>query len=88
MNFIEIIGWIGSILFATCAVPQAYHSWKEKNSDGLTWLFLWMWTIGEILTLIYISVTSQQAPLIANYVLNLFFLAIIVWYKIFPTRKN
>ena len=33
----ETIGWIGSICFALCAIPQAWKSFKDGHSRGITW---------------------------------------------------
>ena len=79
----DIIGWIGSILFAVCTIPQAIDSYKRGNSDGLTWAFLLMWFFGEILTLVYI-IPKLDYPLIFNYTSNLLCLLIILWFKIKP----
>jgi uncharacterized protein with PQ loop repeat len=84
MIFIDIAGWVGSVLFAICGLPQALHSFKVKNSHGLTWGFLGLWLGGEIFTLIYIMPKNDVAPLLLNYGLNLVFLSVICWYKIFP----
>lgn len=77
----ETIGWIGSILFAVCGLPQAVQSIRDGHSRGLNWTFLLCWLGGEIFTLIYIFPKSDW-PLIFNYTLNLVFLGIIVRYKI------
>ena len=82
----ELIGWIGSILFAACAAPQAYQSWKDKHSNGMTWMFLIMWLSGEILTVIYVSQKSDVLPLLVNYGLNIILLMIIIWYRAFPKQ--
>ena len=79
----DTIGWIGSILFAACGIPQALDSFKKGNSDGLTWAFLLMWLGGEILTLIYI-IPKLDWPLIFNYTNNLLCLLIILWFKVKP----
>jgi uncharacterized protein with PQ loop repeat len=81
----EYIGWIGSILLAFCGLPQAIESYKTKNSDGLTWSFLGMWGMGEIMTIIYI-LPKWHWPLIFNYTANIVFIAIILYYKIKPQR--
>lgn len=81
---IELVGWIGAILFAFCGIPQAYHSWKNKNSHGMSWTFLWMWFWGEILTFGYVATTSFQLPLLFNYLANFLCLVIIMWYRKFP----
>lgn len=77
----EAIGWIGSLLFAICALPQAIQCTKDGHARGLNWFFLIAWTGGELLTLIYIW-PKQDWPLIANYVVNFVFLLIMLRYKI------
>ncbi|CAB4174966.1 COG4095 Uncharacterized conserved protein [uncultured Caudovirales phage] len=81
----EIIGWIGSVLFAICGLPQAIQSYNEGHSDGLNWLFILPWLFGELFTLIYI-IPKGDMPLIFNYVLNLVFLLVILYYKIKPRK--
>ena len=81
----EIIGWLGSILLAFCGLPQAIESYKTKSSEGLTWGFIGMWFIGEIMTIIYI-LPQMVLPLIFNYTANIIFLSIIIYYKIKPRK--
>jgi uncharacterized protein with PQ loop repeat len=87
---IEAIGWLGSILFALCAVPQAYQSWKNKHSNGLSWGFLLMWFFGEILMIIYVTQMEDEnvLPLLANYYFNLLLLVVIIWYRAFPASSK
>ena len=80
----EAIGWLGSILFATCAIPQVVKTWKTKRADDLSWLFLLFWLFGEIFTIIYIVVDdlSRQIthyPLYINYAFN----TVLVFYLIY-----
>lgn len=84
---IEAIGWMGAICFAICALPQAIKSYKDKSSAGISFAFLFLWTVGEVLTLTYILLTTMQLPLIVNYVFNLACLAVILWYYFKPRRK-
>ena len=79
----DAIGWLGSILFALCGLPQAIKSYKEKHSNGLAWGFLLMWLWGEIFTFAYV-LPKMDYPLLANYVVNFLFLIVIIWYKLFP----
>ena len=86
----DIIGWIGSMTLAFSALPQVFMSYKNKNSNGLSWLFLAMWGIGEIFGLIYLcNLPITSWPLIANYVLNLSMWGVIFYYKIIghPSKK-
>lgn len=84
---IEIFGWLGSFLLAICAAPQAFYALKHKNSHGISWGFLLLWLFGEIFTLIYV-LKLQDAPLLLNYTLNLVFLCVILYFKVFPKSKN
>jgi uncharacterized protein with PQ loop repeat len=79
----EIIGWIGSILFAACAIPQAWMCYKQKHAHGLSWGLLMMWFWGEILTFIYV-LPSGKIPLLVNYVFNFLLLLVIIYYKKYP----
>ena len=76
----ELIGWIGSILLALCAVPLAWQTFKQKHSNGISNTFLAMWLIGEILTFAYV-LPKQDYPLLLNYGLNIACLAIVIRYK-------
>lgn len=83
---LELIGWIGSIAFAICALPQAYQSYKDGHSNGVTWGLIVLWWIGEWCSLIYV-IPMMKWPLIANYVGNIVFVGIITYYKIWKRRK-
>ena len=78
---IEIIGWIGSTLLAICGFPQAWMSYKQGHSDGVSGGLLWCWALGELFTLLYI-ISIGNAPLLLNYTCNLISLSVIVYYKI------
>jgi uncharacterized protein with PQ loop repeat len=77
------IGWIGGILLALCAVPQAWECYTTQSAAGLSWGFLGMWGAGEVCLLIA-TLPLRQWFLTANYVLNLLALAVIYWYKLAP----
>ena len=81
----ELIGWIGSLLFAACGIPQAWQCWKSGHARGLAWGFLMMWLMGEVLTLIYI-LPKLDWPLIFNYTANLALLLIMLWFKLWPRK--
>lgn len=77
----ETIGWFGSILLAFCGAPQAWETFKTKSAKGLNWGFLLMWGIGELFTIAYI-IPKWHWPLIFNYTANIFFISVIVFYKV------
>ena len=82
---LDLLGWLGGLMLAFSAVPQALESYRCKNSNGLTWPFLMMWFWGEVFMIVYI-VPKGDIILIANYAINLFLVAIILRYKIWPIR--
>lgn len=84
---LELIGWIGGICFALCAIPQAYKSWKDGHSEGITWGLLILWIVGEVFSLVYVWPT-QKWPLIVNYASALLWTSIITWYKIFSRGEE
>lgn len=77
---LETFGWLGGIMLAICGAPQAYKSYKEKHSNGISLGFLILWTLGEIFTFIYV-VPKMDIPLLFNYTANLIFLSIIWKYR-------
>lgn len=84
---IELIGYIGSLLFAFCGLPQCIKCFREKNSDGLSWGFLFMWLGGELCLLYYTFFNiGLDIPLLMNYTINLLFLTVIFKYKIKPKK--
>jgi len=81
---IEVVGWLGSIMFSICGLPQLIKTWKSKRVDDLSALFLWLWFWGEIFTLIYILIgdiaqANYHIPLYFNYAINI----LIVFYLLY-----
>ena len=81
----DTLGWLGGMLLAFSAVPQALESYRSKNSDGLTLGFIAMWWTGMVSMTIYI-VPKGDMILIANYIVNLILVTIIARYKLWPIR--
>ena len=83
---IEIVGWTGAALFSCCAVPQCIKTWRTKQAQDISWLFLLMWVWGEILTFAYVVHTNAQVgefqyPLLANYVFNFVLVCYLLYAK-------
>lgn len=77
----ERVGWLGSVLFALCAVPQAWKCLVTGSADDFSWAFLVMWLLGEILCLFYIW-PKRLWPLVLNYSANLACLLVIIGVKL------
>jgi uncharacterized protein with PQ loop repeat len=84
---IELAGWIGAALLTVCSVPQAYKSWKEGHSSGVSPYMLWLWLIGMIFTLVYFC-QIQAIPAIVNYCFNIIVAGIIIRYYHFPRNQS
>lgn len=83
----EYIGWTGALLFAICGLPQAIQCYRAGHSRGLDWMFLICWLFGEILTIIYIW-PKNEYPLLFNYLANLVFLGVMIFYKIWERPQG
>lgn len=82
----EVVGWIGSLLFAVCALPQVIHTFKTRKTDDVNELFLWFWFLGEIFTFSYVVVDdiaseNYHIPLYFNYAFNLLMLFYLIYAK-------
>lgn len=84
-EFLFLFGWLGSILLAFCGLPQAIESYKNKCSIGVTWGLIIMWFFGELFTFIYIF-PKLDMPLLFNYSINILFISVIGYYKLFPKK--
>lgn len=86
---IGAFGWIGSILMALYGIPQAWLSFKNKNSHGISWGFLLMWAVGEVFVILYLSNKAEiDIPLLFNYSLNFLVVLTILYFKIFPKSEQ
>ena len=86
MTIFEIMGWLGSICLAVCGIPQAWQSYKDKNSDGISWGFVILWAFGEVFALVYVY-DKLDLPLLLNYATNILILGVILYYKVKPQNK-
>ena len=83
---LEIIGIIGAIILAFSSLPQVILTFKQGHIKGISDGLIVMWSIGVILMFIYVLPTGS-IPLIGNYLLNIIFVGVLVFYRLFPRRK-
>jgi uncharacterized protein with PQ loop repeat len=79
----EVVAWVGSVMLAVCAAPQAFKTYHEKHAESLSIWFLGLCGGGEILLLIY-TVFLRDWALVFNYGVNLVLILIIARYKFWP----
>lgn len=74
---IELCGWIGSISFALCGVPQVIECYTGKKTIS-NW-FILLWVMGDIFSSIY-AIGTATYPNLLNYGASLI-CAILIWNK-------
>lgn len=84
---IELIGWIGAFLLATCGLPQLIKTIRTRDFSGLSLTFVLWWFAGEILTLSYVIYTAWRWPLIFNYSINII-VCIVILALYFQAKKK
>jgi len=73
------LGWVGNLLLAGCGVPAAiYAVWNQQSEVAMVLLVPWF--AGEVITLLYIALSTRQAPLIVNYVVNIICITVMMYY--------
>jgi uncharacterized protein with PQ loop repeat len=83
MKMIDSMGWLGNLMLAVCAVPQAWASYKQGHSKGISSGMLLLWGVGTLLAL-PLQVDKGIIQAIVNYTFNLMMISIIVYYKLKP----
>lgn len=82
----SIIAWVGGVMLAICALPQAWQCYKDRHADGLNHGFLFLWGGGEVLLAIYTFYLGEWA-LLFNYATNILLIAVMYRYKLWPKRS-
>lgn len=79
---IDMLGIAGALLLGGCCLPQTIKTIRSNRTDDISWGFLLMWSVGEILTLSYVICQSVvDKIMVFNYLLNLCLLAPIIYIK-------
>lgn len=89
MELATTLGWIATILFTICYIPQIIKTQKTKTIEGLSFLLLFIQFVGNIVALWYATLINQ-APLQVKYVLALVFLSVCLYlyWKIYSHKKS
>lgn len=88
-TIIEVVGWIGALLLATCGLPQLFKTLKTKDFSGLSLTFIVWWFLGEVLTLTYIIYSAWRWPLIFNYAINIIVcIIILIIFLVYRKKKE
>lgn len=82
------MGWIATILFTVCYIPQMIKTYRTKTIDGLSFRLLIISFVANIVALWYATLIGQP-PLQIKYVLAMVFLGgcIYLYLRVY-FRKN
>lgn len=78
----NILGVLGALLLGGCCLPQTIKTIKLNRADDISWMFLMMWFIGELIMIVYVLVKPEiDYLLLGNYGINLSLLVPILYVK-------
>lgn len=83
----EIFGYIAAFLTTASFVPQVFHTWKTRDTSGISFLMYFMFVIGVFFWLIYGIALNNSAIIIAN-LITLLLSASVLTIKIQNSRKR
>ena len=85
----DIIGWIGSVAFAICGLPQAWECYKNKSAKGINQLFVGLWLIGEVCYVVSVLLKFGWVSwMMFNYLANIFSIVVILYYLIKDRKQH
>ena len=88
MNFIDILGLVGTSLFAISGVPTAWQSWTLKETKFIPVTTQWAVFLGSSSMLIYLLAKfGFDWIVVGDYSLTIFCWAVILWFHYFPRTK-
>ena len=89
---IELVGWLSGFFLAICGAPQALKCWQQKHAHGISYFYLILWFLGELLGIIFVLGVpigiGTKLPLLANYIANVIFTSIILRYRLWPIEQS
>lgn len=84
----DIIGWIGSVAFAVCGIPQAWECHQRKSAAGISRLFVTLWLVGEVCYVISVLMKFGWVNwMMFNYIANILSIVVITFYMIRDNRR-
>lgn len=85
----DLLGWLGCLCFTLCGIPQAWKSYKDGHSLGMTQSFIFLWLGGEVF---YIGGTLLKFGWVSwimwNCIISIVVMLPIAYYRIRPRRRQ
>lgn len=86
--FINLIGWIGTILLSSAGLPQLYKTLKDGHALGIHLYYLLFIFFGLISMIIYVMLTNHSIQLLFSYGFQLIVFSILLYKKKFPNKNK
>ncbi len=83
----EVIGLLGSLLFAVCSWPLAYDSFKRRTAAGIQWSFVIIWFLAAVFSAVY-AIGVQKYVLLPNYISGGLGILGVLYVKVRETLKG
>ena len=84
----DFLGWIGSVAFALCGLPQAWECYKNGSAKGISPFFIALWFVGEVCYVISVLMKFGWVSwMMFNYIANIFSITVIVFYLLKDRRR-
>ena len=83
MVLADAIGWVGSLAFAVCGLPQAWNCIKTRTAKGISPGFLGLWLLGEVCYVASVLMKYGWVNwMMFNYLSNIASVVVISYYAI------
>lgn len=80
-----LASWCGTIILIIRGLPQAYKSWTDGHSNGLSQAMLWLWFLGSALLLPHL-ILQKEVLLMSVYIANILCILVMLKYFYFPRK--
>jgi uncharacterized protein with PQ loop repeat len=84
----DAIGWVGSVAFAVCGLPQAWACVKTRTAKGISRGFIGLWFLGEVCYVAGILLKYGWVSwMMFNYISNMVSIVVISYFAIQDSRN-
>jgi MtN3 and saliva related transmembrane protein len=80
MNYIDLIGYLGSFLSCITFIPQVYKTWQTKSAGDLSLTMLFIVLSSTVVWLIYAFALMLWPVIICNGIM-FFLVALLIYFK-------
>jgi len=84
----DIIGYIGVFFISINLIPQIYHIYKIKNSDAISYIFIFIGFLSSFFMGLYGILENKNPILISNSVTFCFYFILLITKIYFNINKD